>query len=206
MLDFLQKLGRQTSKSDKWVFGLVFVFGLVGLIASFVLSIEEFTLLKDPNAALSCSFNLVLNCSTVMQTWQASLLGFPNMFIGLMAFPVIMVVGVIGLSGVKLRWFYNAANFGLLVCAIFSYWLFFNSLYLIEALCPWCLTVTFSSTILIAAITYYSLRENNFGLSVKSNKKVQKFLNGGYYQLIFASWIILMIALVFIKFGESLFA
>lgn len=205
MLNFF-KSERKISKSDKWIFGLILAFGLVGLLASFVLSIEEFILIKDPQAALSCSLNAVLNCSTVMQTWQASVFGFPNMFIGLMAFPVIAMVGVLGLAGVKLRWFYNLANIGLLVCAIFSQWLFYNSLYVIEVLCPWCLTITFSSTILIAAITYYNLRDNNFGLSKQMNKKVQVFLKKGYLQLVVAVWILVMICLVFIKFGNSLFA
>lgn len=194
------------SRADKWIFSLILAFGLVGLLASFVLTIEEFELLKDPNRVLSCSFNVVLNCSTVMHTWQASVFGFPNMFIGLMTFPVIMTVGAIGLSGVKLRWFYLAANAGLLLCAIFAYWLFFNSLYAIEVLCPWCLTVTFSSTILIAAITYYNLRENTFNFSKILSAKIQRFLAKGYYQLIVASWVVLLTALVFIKFGTALFA
>jgi hypothetical protein len=107
---------------------------------------------------------------------------------------------------VKLRWLYVAANIGLLLCAIFAYWLFFSSLYVIQVLCPWCLTVTTSSTMLIAAITYYNLRENNFNLSKSFNAKIQNFLKKGYLQLIVASWIVIMVALVFIKFGDALFA
>lgn len=205
MLKFLKR-PKKLSRADTWTFGLILAFGAVGTLASLILSIDEINVLKNPDAVLSCSFNIVLNCSTVMQTWQASLLGFPNMFIGLMAFPVIMTVGIIGLSGVKLRWFYNAANLGLAVCAIFAYWLFFSSVYTIGTLCPWCLTVTFSSTMLFAAITYYNLHENNFGLSKSINARVQKFLQKGYLQLIVAAWIVAMIGLVVIKFGESLFA
>lgn len=205
MLNFLKR-SKKISKSDAWVFGLIVAFGALGTLASLVLTIDEIQILKDPSLALNCSLNVVLNCSTVMQTWQASLLGFPNMLIGLMAFPVIMTVGVIGLSGVKLRWFYNAANIGLAVCAIFAFWLFFSSVYAIGTLCPWCLTVTFSSSMLIGAITYYNLRENNFGLSKKTNAKVQNFIKKGYLQLIVAAWILLLVSLVFIKFGDSLFA
>lgn len=205
MLKFLKR-SKKISRTDAWTFGLILAFGAVGTLASLVLSIDEIQVLKNPDAVLNCSLNIVLNCSTVMQTWQASLLGFPNMFIGLMAFPVIMTVGVIGLSGIKLRWFYNATNLGLAICAIFAYWLFFSSVYTIGTLCPWCLTVTFSSTILIGAITYYNLHENNFGLSKSINARVQKFLKKGYLQLIVAAWIVLLISLVFIKFGDSLFA
>ena len=38
------------------------------------------------------------------------------------------------------------------------------------------------------------------------NEKIQKFLKNGYHQLVVASWVVLMVALVFIKFGEALFA
>ncbi|MFZ2836078.1 MAG: vitamin K epoxide reductase family protein [Candidatus Saccharimonadales bacterium] len=193
-------------RSNRWVFGLMLGFGIIGLIASFVLAVEEFHLLKNPDAVLSCSINLVLNCAGVMKTWQATVFGFPNMFIGLMAFPIVVCVALLGLSRAVLpRWFYVGANIGYFLGFVFAYWLFFNSVYAIEILCPWCLIVTFTMTMLLATMTHYNLRENNFGLSKEMNKKVQAFINGGYHKLIVASWVVAMTALVFIKFGESLF-
>src|ERR1700704_1316893 len=84
------------NQSNAWIFGTMLVFGVTGLIASFVLATEEFHLLKNPDTILSCSFNLVLNCATVMKTWQASVFGFPNMFIGLMGFPMVILVAALG--------------------------------------------------------------------------------------------------------------
>jgi uncharacterized membrane protein len=181
-------------------------FGIVGLVASFVLAIDEFHLLKDPHAILSCSLNVVLNCSTVMQTWQASVFGFPNMLIGLMAFPLVIVVASLGLARVALpRWFLLTANTGYALGAIFAYWLFFNSLYAIQVLCPWCLVVTFSTTMLLATITSYNLRENTFNLPKVANKRVQLLLGKDVHKLVTISWLVLLIALVFLKFGDSLF-
>jgi uncharacterized membrane protein len=194
------------STSDKWIFGTILVFGVVGLIASFVLSLDEIRVLKNPHALLTCSFNVVLNCSTVMQTWQAHVFGFPNMLIGLMSFPIVITVALLGLSGVKLRWFYVGANIGFLLGAIFSYWLFFNSLYAIQVLCPWCLTVTLSTTLLLAAITDYNVRENNFGFTKALQARAQTFLKKDFHIVIVASWLILMTLLVFFKFGSALFA
>lgn len=204
---FKTKKTSQTERSDKWLFGTMLAFGIVGLIASFVLAVEEFHLLKDPTTTLSCSFNLVLNCSTVMQTWQATVFGFPNMFIGLMAFPVVMIVATLGLARVQLpRWFYLYANLGYLLGAVFAYWLFFNSLYDIQVLCPWCLIVTFSTTLLLATITSYNLRENNFNFSKSVKRNVQDYLAKDFHKLIVASWIVLMIVLVVLQFGDALFA
>lgn len=181
-------------------------FGTAGLIASFVLAIEKFHLMQDPNAVLSCSINVVINCSTVMQTWQASVFGFPNVFIGLMAFPIVITVAVSGLAGVKFpRLFLITKNITYFLGALFAYWLFFQSVYVIEVLCPWCLVVTFATTIVLATITHYNFRENTFGLSKKNNRIVQDFLAKDFGKLVTASWIVFMTMLVFVKFGDSLF-
>ena len=134
--------------------------------------------------------------------------GIPNMYIGLMAFPVLITVAVAALwGGAKFnKGFIIAMNIGVLLGTIFAYWLFFNSLYDIQVLCPWCLIVTFTCTLMLAAVTHISLRKNVFGFKKQANEKVQKFLKNGYHQLIVASWLVLMIALVFIKFGSALFA
>jgi len=190
-----------------YVFALMLVFALIALAAAFILTLEKFHLYENPNAVLSCSINVVLNCSTVMQTWQSHVFGFPNMLLGLIFFPVMITVALLGLSGTKFpRWFLIGANIGYLIAIAFSYWLFFSSVYAIQVLCPWCLLVTTSMTVTFATITHYNLKENTFHLKKKLNDRVQKFLNGGYHQMIVLSWLALMVVLVFLKFGEALFA
>lgn len=182
------------------------VFGVIGLVAAFTLTVEKFHLLENPEAQLSCSINLVLNCTTVMQTWQSSVFGFPNMLIGLMGYSVVITVAVAGLSRVVFpKPFLIAANICYGLGALFAYWLFFNSVYDIEVLCPWCLLVTFATTILFATITHYNLKHNTFGFKPKVNKRIQDYLKKDVDTLVYASWIVLLTALVFIKFGDSLF-
>lgn len=197
----------EEKRLQRSVFGVMLAGGVAALSAAFVLTLEKFHLYENPDAVLSCSFNLVLNCSTVMQTWQASVFGFPNMLIGLVAFPVVITVAVAGLAGVKFpRWFLAAANAGYLFGLIFSYWLFFQSVYAIQVLCPWCLIVTASTTLIFSAMTHYNLKLNTFNLPKKVNEPIQRFLKGGYHQMLVAAWLALMVALVFIKFGADLFA
>ncbi len=203
----LGKRRKEAEKTRKWIFGTMLAFGVIGLLASFVLSVEEFHLLKNPDAVLSCSFNLVLNCSTVMKTWQASVFGFPNMFIGLMGYPIVITVAVAGLSGVQFkRWFMTLATICYGLGVLFAYWLFFQSLYDIQVLCPWCLVVTFATTILFSTIVHHSLRENHFSFSKKTHTKIQDVLDRDIGKVLTAAWIVLLVALVFIKFGDSLFA
>ncbi len=194
-------------RSDHWIFGVMLAFGIIGFIASFVLAIEEFHLLKNPGTVLSCSFNLVLNCATVMQTWQATAFGFPNMFIGLAGFPMVILIAMLGLSGVRFpRWFLISAEIGYTFWTLFAYWLFFNSVYVIQVLCPWCLVVTFSMTMLLATLTHYNLRENTFGFAPNQHRFVKELLFKDYDKLVAAIWVVLLVALVFLKFGDALFA
>lgn len=191
----------------KYVFSVMLIGGVAALIAAFVLTVDKFIVLQNPSAILSCSVNIVLNCSTVMQSWQSHLFGFPNMLLGLMAFPVMITIAVLGLSGVKFpRWFLIAANIGYLLAIIFSYWLFFQSVYDIQVLCPWCLLVTTSMTLTFSSMLHYNLKENTFGFAKKYNEIIQRFLAEGYHQMIVLGWLALMVVLVFLKFGEALFA
>lgn len=207
MFKFLTKSKDARIRSDRWIFGTMLVFGLAALTAAFVLSIDKIQVLENPNTILSCSINLALDCSRVMQTWQSHAFGFPNMFIGLMAFPIVITIAILSLSNVRLpRWFLIAGNIGYLLGTIFSYWLFFQSVYVIQILCPWCLLVTLSTTLILATMTHYNFRDNTFGLKKKTNAKIQAFLQKDFHKVIVVSWIVLMIVLVYLKFGNALFA
>lgn len=183
------------------------VFAVFGLISAFVLTVEKFVLLENPDSQLSCSFNLVLNCATVMQTPQASAFGFPNSLIGLIAYPVLITVAVAALSGARFgKKFMFAAQIGVTLGLIFAYWLFFQSVYVIQILCPWCLVVTFSTTLIFEALLRYNLRENNLFLSKTVHKKALKFIKKDYDKLIIAAWLVLMTSLVYLQFGNTLFS
>lgn len=203
---FHKKDTNATEKSNQWIFGTMLVFGIVGLVASFILAVEKIHLLEDPNAQLSCSVNVILNCASVMKTWQSSLFGFPNPYIGLMAYSVVITVAVAGLSRIRFpRPFMLAAQICYGLGLIFAYWLFFQSVYVIQILCPWCLFVTVATTILFEALLRYNLRENNLYLSKKMHKKALKLLEKDYDKFIVAVWLVLMTVLVFLQFGNALF-
>lgn len=198
---------RVEKASINWTFGTMLVAATAGWIAALTLSIEKYHLLMNPDAVLSCSFNLVFNCGTVMQTWQASIFGFPNSLIGVTLYPAAIAFAIIALSKVVLpRSILITAQVLALLGAIFAYWLFFQSVYVIQVLCPWCLVVTFVTTLILSSITHYNLHENTFNLSKELNKKVQAFTASGYDKLVTASWIALLIALVILKFGDALIA
>lgn len=183
------------------------VFSFLALAASFVLSVEKIHLLENPNAALSCSFNIVLNCASVMKTPEAAVFwGVPNSFFGIVGFTVALTLSILLLHGIKLsRWVLTIVQFGYLAAWIFALGLFFTSVYVIQVLCPWCLVVTTSTTLIFFALLHYNLRQNIFKFSKKSNNTIQGILDKDYDKLAVAAILVVLIALVFIKFGDSLF-
>jgi len=137
---------------DKALPYLFVIGGLIGLYCSYILSIDKIKLLQNPHFIPSCNLNPVLSCGNVMHSWQSNAFGFPNPFIGLATFPVLIIIGLAILSGAKMkRWFWLGLTAGQLLGIAFAYWLLFESIYKIKALCPYCLVVD----IVMITITWY---------------------------------------------------
>lgn len=182
------------------------VGALLSLLAAFVLSAEALQLAKNPNAQLSCSVNIVLNCATVAKHPTAELFGFPNSFLGMMAEPIVITVAIAGLAGVAFpRRFMFFAQIGYTLGLIFAYYLFYVSFFIIQALCPWCLLVTLTTTFVFFAITRYNIREDNLYLSAPASKRAKQWIKKDYDKLVLASVVVLALAAIVIKYGDSLF-
>ena len=120
----------------------VLIAGVVGLAAALTLTVEKIEMLINPDYVPSCSINPVLSCGSVMVTPQASAFGFPNPLIGIVAFTVVVVTGVLAVAKVALpRWYWVGLAAGTLLGVVFMHWLIFQSLYRIGALCPYCMVV-----------------------------------------------------------------
>jgi uncharacterized membrane protein len=141
---------------------LLIVGGLLGLLASFSLTIDKFILLSDPGAALSCNVNSVVQCGTNLGSWQGAVFGFPNPLIGLVAFTAPVIVGVALLAKVSFpSWFWAVFNIGMLAGIAFVAWLASESLFALYTLCPWCALVYSVVIPMSLAVTLFNLRENN---------------------------------------------
>lgn len=196
-----------TSKDNLWIFLSMLIGALFSLLAAFVLSIEAFELAKNPNANLACNLNIVLNCATVASHPTSSLFGFPNPLIGLMTEPVIITVAIAGLIGIVFpRRFMFVAQIGYTLGFIFAIILFCISMFVIGALCPWCLLVTASTTFVWFSITRYNIREDNLYLPKKLQAFAKTCIEKDYDKLVLGVVIVAMVAAIFLKYGDGLFA
>ncbi|MER7916431.1 MULTISPECIES: vitamin K epoxide reductase family protein [unclassified Streptomyces] len=142
------------SRAFAW---LLIVTGALGILASFVITIDKIQLIQDPHFTPSCNLSPVLSCSSVMRSAQASVLGFPNPLLGLAAYPVVVTTGCALLSGARFRrWFWLGLNAGTAFGAGFCMWLMSQALYDIGALCLWC-CLAWAATI---AMFWYTTAHN----------------------------------------------
>ena len=130
------------------------VSGIIGLCASFVLSIEAWQLAADQGRTFSCDVSSVLSCSAVAATPQARVLGFPNAFLGIFFEAVVLTVSFALIAGVRFpKWYFLGVEALYTIGLIFAYWLFTQSYFVIHVLCPWCLLITITTTLVWFGLT-----------------------------------------------------
>ncbi|WP_152187024.1 vitamin K epoxide reductase family protein [Segeticoccus rhizosphaerae] len=134
---------------------LMVLGGGVGFLGAFGLIYEEIQTLIDPSHVAICSLNPIISCGSVMASEQASVFGFPNPVIGVAAFPMVVAAGAALLAGARFkRWYWLGLQVGVTFGICFVGWLIFQSLYRINALCPYCMVVW---TVTIPLFLYVTL-------------------------------------------------
>lgn len=141
-------------RADRAWAWLAVVCSVVGFAASAVLVAERLAIFQDAGHRSSCDFNSWLSCGTVMRTPQAELFGFPNPFIGIVAYAVVLAVAVGVLAGARYaRWYWVLLWLGTAAGSVFTLWLWWQTTFHINALCLYCMIVWCAQTLLLAHTT-----------------------------------------------------
>nr|WP_231712653.1 vitamin K epoxide reductase family protein [Arthrobacter sp. zg-Y820] len=118
------------------------ISGAVGWLASSILVLERLRVYADANYITSCDISPWVSCGTVFQTWQASIFGFPNPLIGIVAFAVVITTAVAMLAGAGFRrWYWLGLQAGVTLGMVFVVWLWSQALFDIYVLCIYCIVV-----------------------------------------------------------------
>jgi uncharacterized membrane protein len=182
-------------------FSEMLISSVLSLVASLVLSAEAITLAANPNAVFSCDISAKISCSVVGASWQASLLGFPNAFLGLIAEPVVITIALASLAGVVFpRWFMNAAWVVYTAGLLFAYWLLYEAYFNIGALCPWCLLVTVTTTMVFASMTRVNIYRNTFGFSEFTHARLTRWLDAWVDQYIVVVVFVIIGAMIVVRY------
>ncbi|MGW6704187.1 vitamin K epoxide reductase family protein [Streptomyces sp. NPDC054956] len=138
---------------------LLVLTGAAGLLAAWIITLDKFLLLENPDFKPACSLNPVVSCGSVMKSEQAAAFGFPNPMLGLVAYGVVVCVGAGLLAGARHRgWFWLGLNAGTAFGVGFCSWLMVQSLYEINALCLWCCLTWVATLVMFWAVTAYTVR------------------------------------------------
>ncbi|WP_419722131.1 vitamin K epoxide reductase family protein [Rhodococcus globerulus] len=177
--------------------------GALGLAASLILTIEKFQLLADPSYRPSCSINPVLSCGSVMSSPQASIFGFPNSILGVVAFTVLLTTGIVTLTAANAlpQWYWRSIVIGLFAGAVLIHWLIFQSLYRIQALCPYCMVVwVVTMTALWYAVLHLCARRPASSSSRSLNNIVA--LGARNHSLVLTIWVLSVASLILGAFWD----
>jgi uncharacterized membrane protein len=176
---------------EKYLPYILIIGGAIGFVASFILSLDKLTLLQNPSYKPLCSINPLFSCVTVADTHQAAVFGPPNMFIGIGAFAVVVTIGIVMLAGARMQaWFWRLFNLGLLSGMLFVVWLMLQSVYVIGALCLYCMVVWVVMALLFWYTTLYNLKEGNLPVATRFTRISDGMLK--YHDVILISWYFLI--------------
>lgn len=177
----------------------------LSLFAAMVLSIDAFKLAKDENVDLSCSINAVVSCGKVALSWQSTVFGFPNSFIGLMFESAVITIAIAGLMQVRFpNSLIRIAFFIYSAALLFALWLFSQSFFVIKAFCPWCMLVTVSTISVFMSMLRINVYQNSFNWSEVSHQRVLRFiLQGRDYAAMYIIYAVIAAGIIW-KYGTYL--
>ena len=182
---------------------------LAALYASLVLSAETLQLARHPQGQLSCDINSVVSCSAVAQSPQAELirlgtLPVPNAFLGLIAESVFLTLAIVGLCRIKMPTLLAAGTWLASLAALaYALWLFTQSLFVIHALCPWCLVMTFATSLQFMAFSHATVIQQ--GLPRKRPGWLQTYYQRHFDLMVDLIWLVVLATIVLAVEGSALF-
>lgn len=173
--------------------------GLIGLLASFLLTHDKLKVLQDPAYDPFCNINPIFSCGSVMKTEQASLFGMPNTLFGITAFTALTSLGFMLAAGAVLkRWLWQAAQAAATIGVIFMHYLFFQGVYRINAVCPWCFVVWMVTIPIFWYITLYNLRHGHIRLPKKFGH-LSEFFQANHGNILL-SWYLIIFGIILERF------
>lgn len=138
--------------------------GVLGLVGSMILTIDRIRLMQNPATNLVCDISPFIACGPVMQSRAGALFGFPNPLLGIISFSVLITTGAAILAGSTLgRWYHLGLQAGVIGGAALITWLQTQSLYVIGALCLWCMLVWVVTIPVVVVVTVNNLAVGHLG-------------------------------------------
>ena len=197
---FLKKLIAQEIIMKKSYPYILTIGSLIGLVASFLLLIETITLTKNPTADLPCNINPFVSCTNAINSSQGAIFGFPNPILGIIAFSMLLTIGIAMFFDTKPnKNFWLILNLALLAKVLLVIWFFYQSVYVLGTLCIFCMVVWSVSWPLFLYTTIWNYLEGSFPKSALDPFYLFIIKN---HIIILTTWYILIAFLILFQFKD----
>lgn len=178
---------------------------LVGLLAASALVLDKISYWTQKAEGrlpvLGCDRSPLIGCGPVINTPPASIFwSLPNPVIGVVAFSALLTVAVLLISKVQLpAWFWAGLQVGVVFgLGVVSY-LQYESIYSINALCPYCMVIW---SVMIP--TFWAVTSRNMSAWTPLNP-ISSFLRS-FLPFIIVLHFVALCSLIWLQFGSALFA
>lgn len=163
----------------------------VGFVASSILIYDQVKIWRDPNFVPECNINPLLSCGSVINSGEGHVLGIPAPFLGLVMFTALGTLGLTILIGAKYKkWFWQGLQVAMIAGVAFALWLFWLSLYRINALCPFCLLSDAAVYIMAWYVTLYNLRLGHISVG-KHTQRVSDFASRHHIDILVVLFLVI---------------
>jgi uncharacterized membrane protein len=192
--------------SYKNILGLLVVFfGSSGLYASVTLLLAKLEKLKNPGFVPPCSVNAWFDCGRVMDSKWGELFGYPNYINGIILYSLAIMTGLFILSNKRndkrVMWFsLILAGIGLFANVVLMY----ISVFLIHAVCLWCVLSIVSTIGVFFAILEYMGWEGQLG-DLENSSHIKKYLKWYHIPLLIFSYLFVFIMVFGVSKIDSIF-
>lgn len=175
---------------------LIALASFIGLVASFLQTLDKLQHLKNPTANLICNINTTFNCANVLDAWQSSFFGFPNSLMCIVFFTLTLGVALAAINSEISKWLRLLMHFLAVFFLGFGAWYLWQSIYMIGSICIYCL-ICYASVIVINAAW---LRINVLDLPL--SKPTSKLVRAKWDLAFWVLWAFSFIAMIYLRFHK----
>ena len=190
---------RRWFTTDRGMGVFLLVTSVIGFLAAFELTVDKFRLLANPDVVLSCDLNPFFSCGSVMEFPQSEIFGFPNQLLGVFAYAVPLVLGVLLVSRVALPdWIMNGLSVVLLGGVALVTYLQYASIIQIGVGCPWCMIVWVVAILQFCVVLAANILRGRLGEGLLQSTAVRVLASSPV--LIACLWLLIIATVMVVNF------
>jgi len=179
---------------------LVVAGGIIGLVASFILTRDVLAILHNPHYVPACNLNPVFNCGKVINESHDTIFGVQLPIFGIGLFAVLIAAGAGMLAGAKYkRWYWLTFQTLMTLGTIGAYYLLAKSAFQIHALCPFCLSMDVVATTLLWYTTLYNIDTGAIRLRRAKAKAIYGWVRRHHLDILI-TWFLIVIGILLHQF------